>query len=481
MKKEILEKLLKETSPQDLWNQLKKIEEAIGGSLDEVENLEDILVAMLLEEAEEPEDKSLTDESMGVVAKAKGLPAPIDGTITKFFGLDFKPASHLVVEAKITKDTELKGAKVKREAKDYYPTPEELVKINAVTNVDVSKEDVLVFNLHSADQEVDRSSDQFTSKGLKDMADRSVGKPYLRDHNWSTGSVIGKIFDASVSNKRLMQKVFVPISDTNKDVIQGHLLGTLDKVSVGFAMDAKDYVCSSCSKSLYSMECPHYPGAKDKEGNPVVGLIKGVKDYFEISNVVVPCQPAAGIRRADQKSVAQEDTEVKTSGDSEKRGMIIEITEGDLTLNPTLEVKYVDKISNDKLHGDNPVSVEENNKEAEVVTPEVTKEAPAPEAVQAPETKSVEESKEVVLVKELVSTLSSELIAPLKALIEDLKSTIEAKKEVEKSVEDESTEEIARKLAATQVEAPASQASSAPVNKGWSGNLYDILTKPAQQ
>jgi len=294
MKKEDLQKLLKETSPEDLWEALKKIEESLEGVEVTIENLEQLIFDMVAEEAAE-EKTLLPVEEVKAVAKAKGLAEPDGDLIKKYMGASIKSLSADSVESK--------GARNKKEAKDYHPTPEELKQINALTNVDLKAEEVLVFTLHSADDVVDRSADQFSVKALKDMATLSVDKPYLKDHSWSTSSVIGKIFDASVSKGRLMQKVYVPISVKNQDMIDGMLTGIYNKVSVGFAMGAEDYSCSSCSKSLYSQDCPHYPGSKDEKGNVTVGLIKGVKDYYEISNVTVPCQPGAGIRRDNQKGL----------------------------------------------------------------------------------------------------------------------------------------------------------------------------------
>lgn len=86
MKKEDLQKLLKETSPQDLWDGLKKIEESLEGVEGSVENLEQLIVDMLAEEASEEEDKSFSLESAALVAKAKGLPELDGDVIKKYMG-----------------------------------------------------------------------------------------------------------------------------------------------------------------------------------------------------------------------------------------------------------------------------------------------------------------------------------------------------------------------------------------------------------
>jgi len=447
MNKEVLEKLLqisKETSPQDLWDQVKKIEEAIGGSLEEVENLEDLLVAMISEEAAEVEDdKSFDYEQAAEVAKAKGL-FPVEGDLVKKrLGLQFANKS---VDTVATK-----GAKGKSKGEDYFPTPEELALINKYTNVDFAKEEVMVFSLVSADQNVDRAGDQFTSKGLKDMADMSPDKPYLMNHDWEIGSVMGKIFDAKVANKQLQQKVYVPIRENTKDFIQGMLDGLYNKVSVGFAMNPKDYVCSSCQKSLYSMECSHYPGGKDKEGKPIIGIIRGVKDYFEISNVAVPCQPAAGIRRSLEQSE-----------------------------------EVLDKIL-DETNPNGEAPVPEVNKEAEAPAEEVKEvveeAAPATEEVveEVVEEKAVEPAVDPLkaMVKELGATIAAEIASSLKEVIAELKATVQEKVEADKSVEDESTEEIARKLAKSSIDSSTSNpADPAPdySKSGWAAYLVKAVS-----
>lgn len=441
MNKEDLQRLLKETSPQDLWDGLKKIEESLEGVEGSVENLEQLIFDMVAEEAAE-EKTLLPVEEVKAVAKAKGLAEPDGDLIKKYMGASIKSLSADSVESK--------GARNKKEAKDYHPTPEELKQINALTNVDLKAEEVLVFTLHSADDVVDRSADQFSVKALKDMATLSVDKPYLKDHSWSTSSVIGKIFDASVSKGRLMQKVYVPISVKNQDMIDGMLTGIYNKVSVGFAMGAEDYSCSSCSKSLYSQDCPHYPGSKDEKGNVTVGLIKGVKDYYEISNVTVPCQPGAGIRRDNQKGLEA----------------------------PSQEV--VDRISNDKSLGDNPLADEVKPEEVvEAPAPEVPAAEPVVEPVASEE--AAPEAPEVLDVKALITEAVAEVTNELKTLIAELKATIESKVEVEKSAEDESTEEIARKLLNQAAQEPTSSAPPADYSKsGWSAGLFNALKSSNQ-
>ena len=448
-KKKILEGLLalaKETSGQDLWEALKKIEESIQGSLEEVESFEDLLVDMMAEEAEEDDEKFL--EAAPQVAKKKCLEAPTGDHVIKRMGLDFCKSISI-------DNTSTKGAKKKSKVEDYRPSPEELALINKYSNVDLTADDVYVFTLTSADQEVDRSADQFTAKALKEMAEMSPDKPYLMNHDWEVNSVVGKIFDAK-AGKTLTQKVYVPDTEKNKDFITGMLNGTLNKVSVGFSISPKEYICSSCQKSLYSMECSHYPGGKDKEGKPVIGIIKGVKDYYEISNVAVPAQRNAGIRREEKDFDPLEEDETKrTCGNEEP----------------------VDRISEeiDPL-GEDPVSENQEPEVKEVADEEIKSEDAVQEEVKdAPQ----EEDASLKAFKELATLLAAEVAAPLKELVAELKATLKEKEEAAKSVEDESTEEIARKLAATSVSTSSPEASPKKA-LSWQEQVFNAVNKSAQ-
>lgn len=536
MNKEVLEKLLavmKETSPQDLWEQVKILEEKLEEMEGSIEDMEQLVVDMIAEEAAEGE-KSLEDAN--IVAKEKGLPLADGNLVRKYLGLSFNAGIN---------QPQTKGVRGKKSPKDYAPTDEELIKINELSNIDLSKEQVYVFTLRSAGQDVDRSFDQFTAKALKDMAEMSKDKPFLRDHNWDTGSVIGKIFDASVKDKQLVQKVYVPITEKNADMIEGIMSGIYNKVSVGFGMEPMEYICSSCNKSLYSRDCAHYPGNKDAAGTMVIGQIKGVSDYFEISNVAVPAQPAAGIRRSlsvqtpstvdgnqptredlnfESTDAASLDSAVPTPAVKSPDLWDIKVNnEGNISFfsntpvltdemmqkiqaaykaqttkpnvtvdearkimgldplgSPLGELKLagpespaeviVDKILNDNSDGENPVEHEQELPVVEEKEVELP-EAPAtaPEELPQAETKA-EESPDAL----------QAILAELKALKGEIES-LKASKEVEKESEvAETTEEIVRNLAATTV-TPASPSAVDFTKPGWSKAIAAALTQKPNQ
>ena len=469
MNKKVLEKLLavmKETSPQDLWAQVKVLEEKLEDMEGSVEDMEQLVVDMLAEEAAEGE-KSL--EEANVVAKEKGLPLAEGNLVRKYLGLSFNAS---------VEQPKTKGVRGKKSPKDYSPTDEELTKINELSNIDLSKEQVYVFTLRSAGQDIDRSFDQFTAKALKDMAEMSKDKPFLRDHNWDTSSVIGKIFDATVQNKQLVQKVYVPITEKNSDMIEGIMSGIYNKVSVGFGMEPMEYVCSSCNKSLYSRDCAHYPGNKDASGSMVIGQIKGVSDYFEISNVAVPAQPAAGIRRSLPQTKSMEDPILITSPEDlqaqvEEKGGTESLDFAFLSTSmPTAEQinemvqkaldAPIDKILNDNSDGEHPV---ENELELPVVEQKEVEMPSEPAPAQEPEV--VEESPlQVILAK----------LQGMEDEIASLKASMKAEKESEV---EETTEELVRQLAATTV-TPASPSVDF-TKPGWSKAIAAALTQQPNQ
>lgn len=199
-----------------------------------------------------------------------------------------------------------KSTKARKED-DYSPTEDELEEINKLTKVDLKQDQVLVFNLQSADEDIDRQFEHFTTRALKDMAEKSINKPILMDHYASTKSQVGKIFMAGVSRGKLMQKAYFPKSESNMPIVENILNGLYDKLSVGFSIDPNEMQCDSCGKSIYSMNCKHQPGSKDEAGCQTTITIKGVKDFYETSLVAIPAQPAAHIQ-----GLVKEETEVET-------------------------------------------------------------------------------------------------------------------------------------------------------------------------
>lgn len=414
---------------QELIGSVKSID---GAELDIQQAIQYLTVALQeLEDAEtapketNAEDNSTEDPSRG------GIPKSISDVIeTK--GLKLKEIDDSHVEAVVT----LAMTKKKSED-DYYPNEAQLAQINSFTKKTLKKEDVLVFELQSADMAIDRGYEHFSSKAISSMAAMSPNKPVLMDHEWEAKATVGKIFDAKNQGGRLVQLAYFPITESNKAVTENILNGLYDKLSVGFAINLEDYQCDSCKKSMFSAACNHFPGEKQKDGSPVTATIKDVSDYYEVSLVAIPMQPGAHVRSVEKGQM------IKALGSD-----LIQLSSGDvITLNEAREMIGWDSISDpvDTINNDTTqVSVKEpempekdivgTELEAQV-TPEViapeAPQAPAQDAPAAPAEKAVDapeapKAPEVVL-------LSKEDIAGLAEEVQTLKNEI--KKDVEVKVD----------------------------------------------
>lgn len=213
-------------------------------------------------------------------------------------------------DGRLTKEVSLKIAK--KEASNYMPSADEMEKINSISLINLAPEAVMTFEFQAADELVDRGYEHFTPKALKSLAEVAIKNriPYLTegdyDHQWRQKNVYGIVYDAFVKSGKLVYKVYIPVIEKTKPVLDAVLTGLYSKLSVGFSMDLNDYVCDSCKKSIFYSECPHFPGMEDEKGQVVTATIKNIKDNFEISGCAVPMQAASHIRRDGEKSVDKE-------------------------------------------------------------------------------------------------------------------------------------------------------------------------------
>lgn len=474
-----------------------------------------------ISEAETAEPILLTEtKDFDSFVKSKGLPVP-DGNFIKYF-----TKSSIAPKSMEMEDVNTKKAKLPTKAEDYTATPEELLQINALSNMDLKAEDVYVFTLKSANTQVDRGYEHFTPKALKSMAKMSIDKPILMNHDWTAQATVGKIFDAKVANDTLIQKAYIPNYPEYQPVIRAILSGLYNKVSVGFAMELKDFVCDSCTKSLYDMGCPHIPGNADEKGLITTATIKDSSDYYETSLIPVPMQAPAGIRRNSLITEIEEDIVAKNFNNVvfTKGGLIQEIvglpaptidyvtfskqnpTGIDQLANPIVVEaikKYIeegknvlpvfdtdgkllglevsstttDKIDIDNIlinsNGVNPVpednQVAQVTEEKDLIPPAVIAEAPQPEPptqpAQDPLADILKGLKEAVeALKETVTT-QAESIAALVAKQEDQTKTLEKAMEV-------SDIELARFLKSMEVEQSTTPAQS---EKNWLSKVQKAL------
>lgn len=319
----------------------------------------------------------------------------------------------------------------------------------------------MVFTLRSADMAVDRSYEHFEEKALKTMARMSVDKAFLIDHDWSTYSHIGKIFDATVKNGALWQKVYLLNDDFNRKVIKNILAGIFNKVSVGFGIDLRYMQCDSCGegKSYYSYECDHYAGTDD-----CTITIKDITDYYEVSLVPIPAQRDAGIRRTVTMGVENVNSNVKSTIKAERTEQIsdpnilikdiesvidesenknqLNIKSSDTIINsePNLGELVVKDVIKNEEQATVPETEEKTEAKAEVAT-EVKTEAAAQDESQAQDQANVEtaqeEKTEEVVANEEVQAAAEEVVAPVQEekAVDVSKSVLDAVEALTKAIE----------------------------------------------
>lgn len=250
----------------------------------------------------------------------------------------------------------------------YIPTPAQYKKIDALSLSSLPPEKWRVITGVAADQKTDRGAERFSQRALDRLLSLAIQNkiPLLmdgsKDHEWAQKNVYGLVFDGDTADGTLNYKIAIPVIEKTKPVLEAIMAGLYNKLSVGFALDPQNYMCSSCGKSMFSMACNHMPGMQDsKTGQMVHAVIDNVLDNFEVSGVAVPMQPEAHIRRnsadgnlsikkvdndkINNDSLVIEDTVMAdealdkvTKGDIDPEGHVPTPAEGSATAAPTDKV-----------------------------------------------------------------------------------------------------------------------------------------------
>lgn len=175
----------------------------------------------------------------------------------------------------------------------------ELELINRQAMWPLSAADVFTFRLAACDTLPDRDGERFYRKALEDLARLFVGRPVLRDHQWSAGAQTARIYAAEVeedgAEARLVLRAYMPRNQATEDVIASIEAGILREASVGCLMGKA--VCSICGTDKTKESCSHVPG-RTYEGKPCVVELDEARDAYECSLVAVPAQPGAGVMKA---------------------------------------------------------------------------------------------------------------------------------------------------------------------------------------
>lgn len=175
---------------------------------------------------------------------------------------------------------------------------EELALINQQTLRPLGADEVFTFRLAACDNQVDRDFERFTEATLEELAQKYVGRPVLRDHNWSAAAQTARVYAGSVEPgdeegvRRLVLRCYMPRSEQTAPTIAAIESGILRECSVGLAV--KRALCSICGANQRETLCKHIQG-REYDGQVCHMDLDGAADAYEVSMVAVPAQPAAGV------------------------------------------------------------------------------------------------------------------------------------------------------------------------------------------
>ena len=175
---------------------------------------------------------------------------------------------------------------------------EELALINQQTLRPLGAGEVFTFRLAACDNQVDRDFERFTDATLEELAKKYVGRPVLRDHNWSAAAQTARVYAGSVEPgdeegvRRLVLRCYMPRSEQTAPTIAAIESGILRECSVGLAV--KRALCSICGANQRETLCKHIQG-REYDGQVCHMDLDGAADAYEVSMVAVPAQPAAGV------------------------------------------------------------------------------------------------------------------------------------------------------------------------------------------
>lgn len=193
-------------------------------------------------------------------------------------------------------DQILKSARIE---KSVSPTEADMLLINKQTLRPFTSEEVFVFKLAACNERVDRDHERFPVQTLKQMAEKFVGLPVLRDHKWSADAQTARVYAAKVEGEEgartLVLRCYMPRTEATKDAICAIESGILRECSVGLRVEKA--LCSICGADQKRTLCRHI-GGNEYDGKLCWFDLEGVTDAYEISFVAVPAQPGAGVTKS---------------------------------------------------------------------------------------------------------------------------------------------------------------------------------------
>lgn len=125
---------------------------------------------------------------------------------------------------------------------------DELELINRFTRRNLAKNEVYAFSVVLCDNDVDRDGERFTTDSLYELEKLFVGKTGIIDHNPSAKNQTARIFSCKVEKidgqktalgddyYRLKARAYLPVCESNRDIILAIDSGIIKEVSVGCAV-----------------------------------------------------------------------------------------------------------------------------------------------------------------------------------------------------------------------------------------------------
>ena len=135
-----------------------------------------------------------------------------------------------------------------------------------------------------------------------------MGRPVLRDHNWSADTQTARVYAGGVEDgpgegvRRLVLRCYMPRTEQTAPTIVAIESGILRECSVGLAV--KRVLCSICGADQREMLCNHIQG-REYDGQVCHMDLDGVADAYEVSMVAVPAQPASGVIKSKRYGGAE--------------------------------------------------------------------------------------------------------------------------------------------------------------------------------
>ena len=139
--------------------------------------------------------------------------------------------------------------------------------------------------------------ERFSKECLEKLAELYVGKPFIADHQWSSGNQVARVYAGAVETgedgvSRLILSCYMLRSGASQTLIDAIEAGINREVSVGVAV--KRATCSICGADKARAYCEHRPG-KSYDGTLCTVELGDPEDAYEVSFVAVPAQREAGV------------------------------------------------------------------------------------------------------------------------------------------------------------------------------------------